>query len=96
MIVIHVLYFINALPVISYSRVLKRLIIVQMTKELPAPFSTQRLITISYLFFSDMKSHHWGIGSKCFKASSKAEMSKKKFCTTGVFLLQHVLGHSDT
>jgi len=58
MTVIHVIYFINALPVISYSRVL-----VQMTKELPASFS------ISYLFFSDIKSHHWGTGSKLFKAT---------------------------
>jgi len=63
MTVIHVIYFINAIPVISHSRVLKRLMIVQMTKELPASFS------ISYLFFLDMKSHHWGTGSKLFKAT---------------------------
>jgi hypothetical protein len=63
MIVIHGIYFINALPVISYSRVLKRLMIVEMTKELSVSFS------ISYLFFLDMKSHHQGTGSKLFKAT---------------------------
>jgi hypothetical protein len=41
MTVIHVLHFMNALPEISYSRVLKRLMIVPMTKELPAFLSIQ-------------------------------------------------------
>jgi hypothetical protein len=75
MIVIHVIYFTNALPVNSHSRVLKRLMIIQMTNKLPASFS------ISYLFFLDMKSHQWGTGStfqgNILEASLRVEMSKK-------------------
>jgi len=81
MFVIHVIYFINALPAISFRRVLKRLTIVQMTKDL----LDSSVFSIS--FFFNTKSHHWGTGSKISRQCNRGIFMgwdvQEEFCIPG-------------
>jgi len=79
MFVIHVIYFINALPVISCRTVLKRLTIVQMTKELLDSFSIQ----CQFIFFFKYEITSLGNWFQNFKAIFMGWDVQEEFCTTG-------------